>query len=568
MIAWPDLKLGIYVIIALVAGSIVAGRRPPFLTKATNWLGTPWAAVAVGLVSMALNWWMWGSLNVIPIINDEAAYVLQAQIFARGMWTAPAPPLPHFFEQFQVLVSPVLAPKYPPGHAILLIPGVVLGLPGLIPVLLNGLTGAFLFALVRRVSNAWVGLLAWFLWLVLPANLFFRQSYLSEVSTGFLMLLAWWYLLDWRQSGTMRSLLIVSAAVGWSAITRPLTALAFAIPIIIYVLWQGWRRGGAAWKQLVAGAAVGSVIVLLLPWQSVRVTGDWSLTPYRHYSEVYFPFDVPGFDTPDSPPLRDLPPDMMQSRQVTLPIHEAHTMDALPAILFERVRLILYSTWGSWWVALAPLAVIAVIGLSAEAGFALVSAALLVLVYLLFAHPVEWVLYYMEAQEVVVMITALGAWTVIQWMVRIQRRGAAIPAAEAIARGGVAVCALILVMTPFKAKFINEIRVPFQSLGYQQAAFRDLLASLPHKSVVFVRYARLHDFNKSLITNVPDLEKANAWTVYDRGAENVDLLAKAGERIPYIFDEQSGRLLAMDLETGDIRRAAEPPGNQLPPEIP
>ena len=85
---------------------------------------------------------------------------------------------------------------------------------------------------------------------------------------------------------------------------------------------------------------------------------------------------------------------MMQSRQVTLPIHEAHTMDALPAILFERVRLILYTTWGSWWVALAPLAVIAVIGLSAEAGFALVSAALLVLVYLLFAHPVEWVLYY------------------------------------------------------------------------------------------------------------------------------------------------------------------------------
>lgn len=55
MIAWPDLKLGIYAILALVAGSIVAGHRPPFLTKATNWLGTPWAAVAVGLVSMALN---------------------------------------------------------------------------------------------------------------------------------------------------------------------------------------------------------------------------------------------------------------------------------------------------------------------------------------------------------------------------------------------------------------------------------------------------------------------------------------------------------------------------------
>ena len=75
MIAWPDLKLGIYAILALVAGSIVAGRRPPFLTKATDWLGTQWATVGVGLMSMALNWWMWRSLNVITIVHDEAADV-------------------------------------------------------------------------------------------------------------------------------------------------------------------------------------------------------------------------------------------------------------------------------------------------------------------------------------------------------------------------------------------------------------------------------------------------------------------------------------------------------------
>ena len=566
MIAWPLLELGIYAILALVAGSIVAGRLPPFLTRATDWLGTPWPVVGLGLVSAALSWWMWKSLDAVPIVHDEAGYVLQAQIFARGMWAAPAPPLPHFFEQFHVFVSPVLAPKYPPGHAILLIPGVLLGLPGLMPVVFNGLTGALLFALVRRLSNPWVGLLAWFLWLVAPANLFFRQSYFSEVSTGFLMLLAWWYLLDWRESGTMRSLLIVSAAVGWSGITRPLTALAFAIPILVYVLWQGWRR--RAWKQLVAGAAVGTVIVLLSPLQSVRVTGDWSLTPIRHYSEVYFPFDLPGFDTHDSPPLRELPPDMVQFREEYLPIHEAHTVDALPAILLDRVKMILQSTWGSWWVALAPLTAIALIGISAEAGFALVSAVLLVLAYLLFAHPAHWVLYYLEAQEVVVMITALGVWTLIQWIMRVQRRGVAIPAVEAIARGGVAACAFMLVVTPFKAKFVDQVRDPFLSRGYQQVAFRDLLASLPHKSVVFVRYAGHHDLHLSLITNVPDLEEAGAWIVYDRGAENVELLAEAGGRTPYIFEERTGWLHPMDPETGGIQRPAEPPENQGPPETP
>lgn len=550
MIAWAYLQLGIYAILALIGGSIIAGRLPPFLTRATDWLATTWAPAAVGVLSMMVVWYMWGSLNAVPIVHDEAGYLLQAQIYARGMWTAPAPPLPHFFEQFHVFVTPVLAPKYPPGHAILMIPGVWLGLPGLMPVVLNGLTGALVFALVRRLTNPWVGFLAWFLWLVAPANLFFRQTYFSEVSTGFLMLLAWWYLLDWRDSRTMRSLVFVSATVGWSAITRPLTALAFAIPIIVYVLWQGWRS--KAWRQLVVGAAVGGLILLLLPWQSLRVTGDWTLTPYRHYSEVYFPFDVPGFDTHDSPAQRELPPDMVQFRTAYLPIHQAHTVEALPATLRDRVKLILQSTWGSWWVALAPLAAIALIGLTAEAGFALVSFVLLVLAYLLFAHPPEWVLYYLEAQQVVVMITAVGIWRLIQWLMRLQRRGAVIPAGEAIARGGVAVCAFVLVVAPFKAKFIGEVREPFMERGQLQSAFRAMLAQLPEPSVVFVRYSRIHDIHTSLITNVPNLDQAGAWMVYDRGVENLELMAEARGRVPYIFEEYSGVLHRMDPETGDI----------------
>ena len=94
------------------------------------------------------------------------------------------------------------------------------------------------------------------------------------------------------------------------------------------------------------------------------------------------------------------------------------------------------------------------------------------------------------------------------------------------------------------------------------------MASLPHKSVVFVRYAGHHDLHLSLITNVPDLEEAGAWIVYDRGAENVELLAEAGGRTPYIFEERTGWLHPMDPETGGIQRPAEPPENQGPPETP
>ena len=566
MISWGFLQYGVYALLALIAGSLIAGRIPPLLGPATAWLERRDATLLLGLLGALMYWWMWGSLNTVPLVHDEAGYVLQAQIFARGMWAAPAPPLPHFFEQFHVFVTPVLAPKYPPGHALLLVPGVWLGVPGLVPVILNGLTGALLFAIVRRLSNPWVGILAWFLWLVAPANLFFRQSYFSEVSTGFLMLLAWWYLMEWRESGSLRSLVIVSAAVGWSAITRPLTALAFAIPIMVYVVWQGWQR--REWRQLLIGAAVGAVMLLLLPWQSVRVTGDWRVTAYRHYSDVYFPFDVPGFDTQDLPPQRELPPDMQQFRQSYLQIHQAHTLEALPTTLRDRLKRILQSTWGSWGVALAPLAAIALLGMTVELGFALVSFALLVLAYLLFAHPAEWVLYYMEAQQIVVMVTAFGVWTLIQWVMRLQRRGAQLPAGESVIRGGVAVCAFLLVLAPFKAKFIAEVRDPFLARGVMQGAFRDMMAALPEPSIVFVRYSRIHDIHASLITNVPDLERANVWTVYDRGAENLDLLPYAEGRVPYIFDEQSGLLHPLDPATGDIAQEDDASVDQSPSGTP
>src|SRR5260370_11675979 len=118
--------------------------------RAAGWLATRRAAVVCGVVTALLTWWVWGSLDQVAVFHDEAAYLLQAKIFASGRWAAPARPLPEFFEQFHVLVTPVFASKYWPGHSLLMVPGVWLGLPGLVPVLLSGLTGALCFGLARR----------------------------------------------------------------------------------------------------------------------------------------------------------------------------------------------------------------------------------------------------------------------------------------------------------------------------------------------------------------------------------------------------------------------------------
>lgn len=75
----------------------------------------PTPVFLVGALTASVILYVWGSLAQIPHWHDEASYLLQAGIFARGHWSAPPPALPEFFQQLYVLFSPVLASKYPPG---------------------------------------------------------------------------------------------------------------------------------------------------------------------------------------------------------------------------------------------------------------------------------------------------------------------------------------------------------------------------------------------------------------------------------------------------------------------
>src|SRR5512133_2842487 len=59
----------------------------------------PLLPVVIGVATGVASLWVWGSLSRSAVIHDESAYLLQAQLFANGRFTAPTPPLYHFFEQ-------------------------------------------------------------------------------------------------------------------------------------------------------------------------------------------------------------------------------------------------------------------------------------------------------------------------------------------------------------------------------------------------------------------------------------------------------------------------------------
>jgi hypothetical protein len=497
----------------------------------------PWL---LGAVTATLIWYVWGSLNEPPIWHDEAAYLFQATIFAQGRWTAPPPPIPEFFEQAYVLVTPTYAAKYPPGNSLLMTLGMWFSAPGLVAVLLAGITGGLVFALARRLAGVWVALLTWLVWLGTPDNLRFHASYLSEGLTGALWLLGWWTLIRWRETGSRGWLVALALAIGWGAITRPLTMLAFAIPASIVIVKEVWQR--RAWSQLLPALGVGVLVLAIGPLWSARTTGDWRVTPLDAYTRAYLPWDYPGFGITAPAPTRALPPDMVSFDRSFRQLHAEHTVDRLPEVLVQRGFLIAYNNWREWRVALVPFALLGLVGLSAGAVLALGTAVLHVLAYGTYAHYPSWTVYYLELHPVLAFVTACG---LVRAASKLPRRGAAVAFA--------AVAAALVADTTLAAR---HWRAFLGSTHRHQEAFQAAVTGMVREpAIVFVRYAQDHDVYRSLIVNEPFLDRAKIWVVYDRGTDNARLTKMFPDRRPYLFDESTARLTGLDASGDPLAEA-------------
>ena len=523
--------------LALIAAFLLAWKLGPIRgagLRVAQWLESRWAPVVIGLLTAFIVTVGWGSLRQIPIIHDEASYLFQAKLFASGHWTAPSPPVPEFFEQWHVLVVPHYASKYPPGHALLLVPGIWLGLPGLIPVLLGAATAALVFSIARRLTNGIVAFWTWGCWITSFIVLWMLGSYFSQTTSAFCWMLGWYALLRWRD-GEERWLFVVAVVVAWLGLTRPLTALAYAIPVGVYVLRTTAQR--RRWRTLGSAIALGLGMLVLLPVWSVKTIGTARTTPYALYSKVYFPWDAPGFGLDSTPPLRAITPDMAIVAASNAAPHRAYQPSALPRNLVARTRYVLAIMWGPPRIIVTALGLIGLFAMTAELLFGLASMATLLVVYLWFNHDPTWPVYYFEIEPVLAFLAALGLWRVMSWRWRTLRvRATREPSTPLLAGTS------LLMMLAFGAYAWTVAAAEHSDSANAQAYqsnFLRAVAKLPkEKTIVFVRYASWHNPHLSLIHNDPDLEHALRWFVYDHGAENVRLTRAAPDRKAYVFDEQ------------------------------
>ena len=229
-------------------------------------------------------------------IEDEMAYVWQAQVIARGHLTLPSPPEPKsFLYPFVVDYNGQRFGKYPLGWPAMLSLGERLGLRFLVNPLLSGFGVWLTYLLGKRLFGVTVGLLAAVLTLTSP---FFLVNSGSLLSHPFGLFLSLSFVLAWLDGfttpeGEHRRLPVLTAggSLGVLALTRPLTALGLAIPFGLHGLYLLFRGSASIRRRLILlGIITLGLVSLHWVWQ-YAVTGDPFFNPYT----LWWPYDRIGF---------------------------------------------------------------------------------------------------------------------------------------------------------------------------------------------------------------------------------------------------------------------------------
>jgi 4-amino-4-deoxy-L-arabinose transferase-like glycosyltransferase len=322
--------------------------------------------IAVGAAIVAGLYFIWTAhwqdRDFFPKSHDEQSYLLQMRMLAEGnLWMAPHPLADHF-ETFHVLVEPVYASVYFPGTALMYFPGVLLegiGWPvWLLPVIASAACVGLLYTIATRLVDGLAGLLAA---LVLASLSWFRVTsilLMGQIPALLLGLLMVWAWLCWRErlvtssdEGTpekgpaapaWRGMLAdwawmgaIGAFAGWMAITRPVDALSYALPVGVGILIDLYRRRAPVVARIASLAIIVAAAAPFLAIQIIfnkNVSGSYSTPPFEYYIDKFQPqtsFGFHDFD-PDVRPEGTLPQKHALYDLFVVPRAKNHTLGQLP----------------------------------------------------------------------------------------------------------------------------------------------------------------------------------------------------------------------------------------------
>lgn len=240
-------------------------------------------------------------------------YLVQVRMLAGGHLYLPAHPMADFFQTFYIFTRPVYAGMYFPGASIFFVPAIWFHLPmWVISIAISGAVVAMTYRITTELTDGVWGGLAALLVLAVPTFRTLSLQVLSYLPMALLGLLLIWAYLHFHRTRKMRWAAVIGALAGWAAITRPLDAICFALPIGVAMLIDlGARdmgvppvhssatekhgRGAHATTISKAVLTILLAIACAVPFLSMQlfinhgVTGRWLQTPVQRYEELYWP---------------------------------------------------------------------------------------------------------------------------------------------------------------------------------------------------------------------------------------------------------------------------------------
>jgi hypothetical protein len=514
--------------------------------------------VAAAIVSSAV-------FGRIPHVQDSIAQLFQARILAGGRLWAPAPPLPEFFAAAHtVLRYGRWFAQYPPGHSLLLVPGVWLGVPWLVNPLLGGLAivGVYFLALelfdraVARVSVA-LGVLSPFL--LLMSSEFMAHAGSFAALTFFLL----FYLRAIRRRRS-RDAIAAGAALGLAILIRPYSAFGVALPVMAHAAWRLLRERGAAVRPLacIAGGALAGVALLLLY--------NWGTTgnPLRFgYTELYGPSHGLGFGKGTWGPPHTL---------------ERGLRGAWRSLVALNGRLFEWPVSSLWPAALGVLLPSQRYPALRRVGLALIPLSLLGVHVFYWYHDLCFgPRYAYEALAPILILSAVGLIVGSRWAAtrllphrggRDATRIGLLVAVMCFAVGGAARWPRLFQAPAGVAALPPESPVRqgsyFRYFGREFWGVGPYLGELVARQVrepalVFVRFRepqgdllpiRHLSFGSAFVRQSPYLDRARVIYAHDRGARNAELMARYPRRKAYLYRGS--------LQSGTLEELARPaPGS-------
>jgi hypothetical protein len=263
-------------------------------------------------------------------VNDEHAYMIQARMLAIGrLWMPAYPPaIVPFFDALSLISDRVYASMYFPGTALATVPFLWLHLPfWIMPLIAASISAGLLYSLVSEMFDPLRGLIA--VILLISLDIFANASILLLAEMPFLVaelliLLAWF---TFRRYPKWQSALLMGAACGFTAITRPLDAVCFCLPVGMAIIIQLRRQPAMLlrWASIISLGALPFLGLLLV--QNVGVTGHWNQFAETYYNRESFPASPVGFHRVDLQyiPLGMSLPKQQWLRDWVLPSFETHT---------------------------------------------------------------------------------------------------------------------------------------------------------------------------------------------------------------------------------------------------